>query len=92
MNDLSVLASVYVVFLASTSALLTRASDRHQTADWPHGELPRLCGVLARTLLVLAGFIVVVVVAIHHEDLQSFACMGLAALIVGGAARSTWRS
>lgn len=88
MSELPVIASGYAIFLAVVAALLSHASRRRTTnAEWPHAELLRLRGVLARALLVLAGVILILAAARHYREAGSVGCLGCAAIVVGVASR-----
>ncbi len=88
MTEIPLLASAYSTFLAATAALLSRTSrQRALEADWPHAELPKFRGGVARTLLVLAGLMLAVTAARHRAEPFSLACLGSAAIVVAYVAR-----
>ena len=96
MSDVPLLAAAYGIFLAGAAALLSRPPARGPgVSAWAHAQVASFrCG-MARTLLVLAGFVCVVAAAIgawHRVELAALGPLGAAALVVGGVAVKTARS
>ncbi|HVJ88283.1 MAG TPA: hypothetical protein VM580_00665 [Labilithrix sp.] len=91
MPRVSLLASAYVIFLAITAAVFVRISRRHPAGSWPHDEITNLYAGFARTLLILAGVVLVVVAARHGSERHAPAYLGSAAVALAAVTAAAAR-
>lgn len=95
MSDIPLLAAAYAIVLAGAAALLSRPPARGPSVSpWSQAQVASFRGGIACTLLVLAGFVLVVAtgVAARHRGIAALGPLGAAALVVGGVAVKTARS
>lgn len=83
MSDLPALASAYAVFLACVAGVLAWTRRTERARAWPASEVSRFRLALARTLLVLAVFILVAAAIRAEARARSIASLASAALFSG---------